>query len=318
MRARAPGRPEPPAEAWESLLAAVPGAGPFHEHAWRRALAEAHPGLEDATLWIEDGAGLRAALPVMLRRRGFLARASSLPYGTAGGPWLRDPAERGAAAALLAEFARRYARPWNDCVMTDQGPPVLESLFREAWPSARPRAAETHRLTLPATLEELEQCFERRTRKATRRAEALRLELDEPPGETGIAEFMALQRREQAARGRRFEYPAALFRAGRRDGWLRIVRARRAGETLALTAVAEGRGVFFAWLIVQSPAAREAPTGEYLFAELLRQAVRRGMREADFGSSGGREGARFFKAGFGAEPSPYRIWRSGPFAGARA
>jgi CelD/BcsL family acetyltransferase involved in cellulose biosynthesis len=304
----------PAAPDWERFLARVDGAGPFHSPAWRRALLRALPAQRDFTLWIADGDGIRAALPVLVRRRLGLARATSLPYGTPGGVWLREPADLEAAALLVAEFSRRFARPWNDCVIVDHGPPELEQVFARHWPAARVSRGDTHRMDLPPTVDELERGFERRTRKGLRRAGELGVRVEEC-GEAGVDEFARLQAAEAAARGQAFTYPAALLRAGAREGLLSLHRAVRGEELLAVAVVAEGAGGWFAWLVAHAPAARGVPTGELLFGELLRDAVRRGLRRADFGSSAGREGPAFFKEGFGARACAFRVWRSGPLAG---
>ncbi len=270
----------------------------------------------DHTLWLATPAGeIRAALPLLVRRRLGFTRAASMPYGTPGGPWLRDPADTEAAFLLLREFAARHARPWSDCVLVDHGPDSHTDIVRRAWPMARPRAAGTHRLTLPSDVDTLERAFARRTRKAMRRGVELGLELESPADPApALEEFAAFQRREADLRGSRFVYPPALLARGAREGWLRVHRARRAGRTLAVTVIAEGRGRWFAWLVAHAGAAREAPVGEFLFGRLLADAVQRGFHEADFGSSGGRAGTEFFKAGFGADPRPYRVWRSGPWS----
>jgi CelD/BcsL family acetyltransferase involved in cellulose biosynthesis len=296
------------------FLTRVEGAGPFHTPAWRRALVEAHPQLVDRTLWIADGAAIRAALPVMVRRRFGLARAASQPYGTPGGVWLRDPADLEATAALIAEFARRFARPWNDCLVHDHGPAAMAQLYERHWTAAKLGSGETHRIDLPGTVTELEGLWAHRTRKAVRRAESLGIVVEECSNEAGLAEFDAYHARERAERGATTRYPAELLRSGVRDGWLRLHRAVREGRTLSVTAVAEAYNTWFAWLVAHAPEAREAPTGELLFGSLLRAAVERGARVADLGSSGGRPGPRFFKEGFGATPRTFRIWRSGPLA----
>ncbi|MBI5837406.1 MAG: GNAT family N-acetyltransferase [Candidatus Eisenbacteria bacterium] len=305
---------EPGSAAWDALLACVPGAGPFHLPAFRRALLESDPGLRDLTLWIADGDDIRAALPVVARRRLVLSRVASLPYGTPGGAWLREPGDRDAAAALYAEFARRFARPWTLCVVADHGDAGLGDTIRRHWPGARARAEETHLLELPASEEELERGFAHRTRKSRRRVAGAGVRV-EPAGPEAVSEFAALQRNEAAARGQRVVYPEALLRAGARQGWLRVHRAVRGEETLAVTAIAEGCGTWFAWLVSFASAARAVPTGELLFGDLLHDAVRRGLKRADLGNSGGRAGTRFFKEGFGGRPVGYRVWRSGPRAG---
>jgi CelD/BcsL family acetyltransferase involved in cellulose biosynthesis len=304
---------EPAPAAWDRFLALVGGAGPFHLPAWRRVMCQAQPSLRDLTLWLPDGGEIRAALPVLVRRRLCVARAASLPYGTPGGVWLRDPSDLEAVALLLDGFSRRFVRPWNDCVVLDHGPAEHAAVFARHWPSARVRAEETHRLDLPATVEELERGFERRTRKALRRASELGVTVREA-GEAGVDEFVSLQAVEAARRGQAFTYPAALLRAGVGAGLLRVSRALRGGETLAVAVTAEGLGVWFAWLVAHAAGAREVPTGELLFGELLRDAVGRGLRHADLGSSAGREGPAFFKEGFGARTRGFRVWRSGPLA----
>lgn len=278
-------------------------------------MLETHPNLSERTLWIEQGGRIRAALPALARPRFGLARVSSMPYGTPGGAWLRDPRDREAAEALLAEFSRRHARPWNDCILVDHQGSLPDEWIARAWPTARPRAGESHVLELPPSEDALEALWERRTRKACRRAASLGVTVERCGGDEGAAEFEAFHAREAGERGMGFRYPAALLRAGGGEGWLAVWRARRAGRTLAVTVVTEGLGTVFLWLVAHSPEAREVPCGEILFGEILREGVRRGLRHADFGSSGGRPGPRFFKEGFGAAPRPFRVWRSGPLAG---
>ncbi len=311
---RAPAE-EPSRDSWEEFLGGVAGAGPFHLPEWRRALLSTHPSLRDRTLWIEQGGRIRAALPALERPRFGLARVSSMSYGTPGGVWLRDPGDRDAAVMLLSEFSRLHARPWNDCIVVDHRAILPEAWVAQAWPSARARPGETHALDLPPSEDALEALWERRTRKACRRAASLGVTVERCAEGEGTAEFESFHEREGRARRMRFRYPASLLLAGERQGWLAVWRARREGRTLAVTAVTEGFGTLFLWLVAHAPEAREVPSGEILFGEILRDGVRRGLGQVDFGSSGGREGPRFFKEGFGARPRAYRVWRSGPLAG---
>ncbi|HVP38883.1 MAG TPA: GNAT family N-acetyltransferase [Candidatus Saccharimonadales bacterium] len=304
----------PRAESWERLLAHVPGAGPFHRPAWRQALCAALPGFADRTLWVPDGEELRAALPVVARRTALFARVASQPYGTPGGLWLRDPADLEAAAALVAEFARRHARPWNDCVVVDHGPPALAPVFESQWRGARCHPVETHRRELPASVDALDAGFTRKTRKEIRRGLRLGLRVEDCSGPAGVDEYAALQAGQLARRGG-FAYPAALVRATVEGGWVRLHRVRLGEDTLAVIAVAEGGGVWFAWLMARAPETVSVPLGEVLIGELLRDAVRRGLRQADLGGSSGRESMHFFKERFGFESVGYRVWRSGPLAG---
>ena len=305
---------EPSPQAWSVFLESLPGAGPFHLPAWRGALREAHPAMRDRTLWLEDAGGIRAALPVLVRPRFALLRAASLPYGTPGGAWLARPSDTEAATLLFAEFSRRFSRPWNDCIVVDHSDESLSAVIRGAWPGARMRPDDTHVVALPDSVSALEELWARRTRKAFRRAEGAGVEVRRDDSGLGLGEFARFHEREGDARKVRFLYPAPLLAAAARAGLLSVWIASLEGRTRAVTAVAEGCGRIFLWLVAHSEDARELPTGEILFGTILADAVRRGFREADFGSSGGRAGTRFFKEGFGAVPRPFRTWRSGPLA----
>lgn len=270
--------------------------------------------MRDRTLWLKEAGGIRAALPVLVRPRFGLLRAASLPYGTPGGAWLARPSDREAASLLLAEFSRRFSRPWNDCIVVDHSDESFSGLFRSAWPGARMRPDDTHVVALPESLSALEDQWARRTRKAFRRAEGAGVKVEQGDTGRGLEEFVRFHEREGEARKVRFLYPAALLAAAARAGLLNVWIATLEGQTKAVTAVAEGCGRIFLWLVAHSEDARELPTGEILFGTILRDAVLRGIKAADFGSSGGRAGTRFFKEGFGATPRPFRIWRSGPLA----
>jgi hypothetical protein len=102
--------PDPPA--WDDLVQSSRGASVFHTSAWARLWT----GLSRSARWeaaiVEEGGRYMGALGWIARRHGWFESLDAMPYGTYGGPIVRDghPDVAGVRRALIETFLAHASR----------------------------------------------------------------------------------------------------------------------------------------------------------------------------------------------------------------
>ena len=159
----------PDAAAWDGLVAASPGATVFHTSAWAKLWTEEWRGAKWEAIVLRDSSGYSGGIGAIVRRRGIFRTVESMPFGTYGGPIVREghPDPSAVRRLLLEAHAARAARrlvarsmvTWYGGIAAD---------FPEG---LRPEESITHVLPLSSDYERVARGFSPSTRRLVRQAD---------------------------------------------------------------------------------------------------------------------------------------------------
>ena len=100
---------------WDALVASAPGATVFHTSAWAELWLAEWRGARWVAHVLEDERGYAAAIAAVVRNRGLGRTVLSMPFGTYGGPLVREdhPDPASARRELLESFAGLLGSRWT-------------------------------------------------------------------------------------------------------------------------------------------------------------------------------------------------------------
>ena len=100
---------------WDALVASTPDATVFHTSAWADLWLEEWRGARWLAHVLEDEQGYAAGIAAVVRNRGIGRTVLSMPFGTYGGPLVREghPDPKSARRELLESFAGLMGSRWT-------------------------------------------------------------------------------------------------------------------------------------------------------------------------------------------------------------
>jgi CelD/BcsL family acetyltransferase involved in cellulose biosynthesis len=309
--------------AWNRLLDSSSLTTPFHSLGWLRALHATYPAWTARVLLVSEGDELRGGLfYVVEKRRPFVRSLASLPFGTYGGPVVRDdaPAEvarslwdamRKAAAESRAATVRcvDYHRRWVHAgePEVEVAHPVL-AVVPEGYQS---RPSFTQRIRLASDYDQVHRhVYAQNVRKMIRQSGERGVEVERVTGEEGIREYARVARHTLRRKGTP-PYPEALYlNLARFMGEQCLYHlARHEGKVVAGVVHLTAGDSVMNWLTSSYREDWNLRPNHALVDTVIRWAVERGLRWYNFG--GGPEEDRNlqrYKESWGAERYDYRVW----------
>jgi CelD/BcsL family acetyltransferase involved in cellulose biosynthesis len=300
--------------AWEDLVHACPDATWFHTREWTRLLVRSFPRWEALALVADDAEGrLRGLLPFIRVRSLGLATSLSMPYGTPGGPIVREEREEGGIAAALCLAFLREAGRWNSrgAQMTDFENRALAALDPRARGgfSTEPSAVQVLSLAGgPDAVRTARFAPQRRRQARCARRRGLVVTEAERPAE--VLEFADLY--EEISRGwhSRCRMPRVFFErlAEGLTPRVLLLLARYDGRLVAGNLAFLQGGSAISWCGVMRRDRGDLHPAVVLHEEAIARACAAGCRFYDFGPSPGLPRVDRFKREFGTEPRTMRRW----------
>ena len=282
-----------PPDGWDEYVDRHPSASAYHASAWPRAVAGLFR-LDSYYLAAQAADGRICGVLPLVRQKSLLFgdRLTSLPYFNYGGALADDAATRRALMERAAELGRELRV--DQVEFRDVEPPPVD------WPVRTDKV--TMVLDLPDSVEALDKALGSKLRSQVKRA--LR---EEPELRIGGAELLD-------------DFYAPFCEVMHELGT--PVYPRRFFETLlaavpsACTLVSvriEGQAMGAGWLVqhrdtmeipwaATTAAAKPKAVNMFLYHEVLKLAVARGMKRFDFGRSTVDSGPYRFKKQWGAQP----------------
>jgi CelD/BcsL family acetyltransferase involved in cellulose biosynthesis len=293
-----------PAE-WDEVARGDSGATFFHLTEWARLTAAASAGARELYLVAREGPDMLGGFPVVAATRGGAKVISSMPYGTYGGPIVRDGAPPETIGRLAGAFARLARSPRVAAAhVTD-----LFGRLPERLGGFRARVETERVLMLDRSFDEVWAGFSPSSRNKVRKAEKSGVDVRRGRGESDFLAYhdmlVECSRRWGQARvlGSEFFLGLSRLSPGRVQMWLAVHEGRIvAGD---LNFVFNGR--IMNWSNVSRGEARGLAPNNLLHATAIRLGIEEGCEIYDLGSSAGVEGVEAFKAGFGGESVPFRL-----------
>jgi len=292
--------------AWDALVAGAREATVFHTSAWARVWEAEWPDARWEALTLEDGDGYVAAIGAIVRRRGPVRVAYSMPYATYGGPVVRagHPDPGAARRELLDAWARETRR-----ALTLRSELAWYQGDRGAFPaSLEPVETFTHVLSLGADLDALWQGFSPSTRRLVRQADESGLTMHAIEAEEELRAFheIAVETvRRRGGRPKPYSLFARIWRTMAPAGLARVHLVQHAGETIAGSLHFFHEGVATSWLPVSRQERWHLRPNNFLTAHILETLASAGYLEYNFGASPeDAAGLIRFKEGWGARRRP--------------
>jgi CelD/BcsL family acetyltransferase involved in cellulose biosynthesis len=289
---------------WGALVARDPGATFFARSEWVGLVSEAVRG-RAFYLLVRDAGRVVAGLPaVEIPRPGFTV-IESLPHGTYGGVVAAPEGPPAATRALLTAYRRIAHGPSVAAahLMDLRGVPGGVPGFR-----GRNEGAQIVRLDRP--FEEIWSGFKPAARNKIRKARKAGVRVRRGRGAADFRAYHSMLEELSRRWGRPCAFDVRFFlRLSEIPGdavqmWI----AELDGEIIGADLNFVQNGWIMNWGNVSRPAAQRHAPNNLLHAEAIERGVKDGHRVYDLGSSAGIEGVEAFKAAFGTERIPLRLW----------
>jgi len=299
----------PDRAAWDALVASAPEATVFHTSAWAELWLHEWRGARWVAFVIQDDAGYAAAIPAIVRNRAIGRTVFSMPYGTYGGPILRqglsDPVS--ARRELLEAFARRAGSRWTLRSEMTWYPGSISEIPE----TLRPSESFTHILPLSLDFEALARGFHPSARRLVRQAEESGLTIRAASGEEDVRTFYDLASRTVRRRGGNPK-PYSLYGRIHRElvpkGLARYHLVHHGDRPIAGSLHLFHEGVAMNWLPVSLESSWHLRPNNFLIARTLETLCGAGYVEYNFGASPhDAAGLIRFKESWGAVPRPLAV-----------
>jgi len=293
-----------PAADWNLFVDAHPAGTVFHRAEWA-AVYDELPWTRPHFLTARREGVLAGILPLAVVDYGLGRRAvASAPYCVEAGVLAVDPPTRRALEDAALDHARALGARFLELRPADEG--------RADWP--RESRFSTFCRILGADEAACLAAIPRKQRAMVRKGEAAGLAVmpsDDMPT------FYRLYTESVRNLGTP-AYHRDLFAALRRHFGERATlhAASHAGEAVAMVMSFWYRGRVLPYFAGSLPRARALKAYDFLYWQLMREALARGCREFDFGRSLNGSGAHAFKRNWGFEPRPLVYQRVAVAAGA--
>jgi CelD/BcsL family acetyltransferase involved in cellulose biosynthesis len=248
----------------------------------------------------EDGGTVVGYLPIFVTRKGPLARAWSLPFGTYGGPVAIN---EDAVPLLLEAYARLLGRGgvievgWVDFTILGAVESPLD------W-------YETHLVDLTVGFDRLyEEHFAVQRRQRTRRAERLGVTVRRTRDEADVQAYFDIFRAKLEGFGRDNLYPEALYKAlfARGGDSVRLYIADHDGRVIGGHFNFHYKDTVIAWYGVVAKEHERLQAGTLLYTECMRAACDEGYTTYNLGASLGKRSLIHFKESLGGVAHRYPV-----------
>jgi len=282
-----------PPEGWDDYVSRHPGASAYHASAWSRAVAGVF-GLESYFLAVlDETGGMHGVLP-FVRQTSLLFgdRLTSLPYFNYGGALADDPQVCAALMDHAEALGRELGVTQIEC--RDVAAPPVD------WPMRTDKV--TMLLELPDSVEELNKQLGSKLRSQVKRATR-----EQPEIRVGGAEllddfygpFCEVMRDLGTP-----VYPRRFFEALLRavPDACTLVAVRIGGQPMGAGWLVQHRDTLEIPWAATTAAAKPRAVNMFLYHEVLKLAVERGLKRFDFGRSTVDSGPYRFKQQWGAQP----------------
>jgi CelD/BcsL family acetyltransferase involved in cellulose biosynthesis len=289
----------------DSVALESPHATFYHSGVWLHSVAAAYPRLSLRCIVAEDGGRPVGYLPYFVSRRGPLARAWSLPFGTYGGPACIDDE---AAPILLDAFARVLGRGG----VVETGWVDFRNLTRADAPETW---YETHLVDLTVGFDRLfEERFATQRRQRVRRARKLGVSVRRVEDEDGLGEYYRIFRDRIAGFGGPSLYHEALYRElfGRGKDTVRLYMAYLDDAVVGGHLNFCYKDTVIAWYGVVAGQHQRTQAGTLLYAVCMQEACEEGFATYNLGASLNKASLIHFKESLGgvAHRYPVHVTRS--------
>jgi CelD/BcsL family acetyltransferase involved in cellulose biosynthesis len=296
----------PDGGAWDALVGQAPGATVFHTSAWAKLWTEEWRGARWVAHVIEDAQGYAGAIGAVVRNRGIGRTVLSMPFGTYGGPLVREghPDPASIRHELLESFARLMGSRWTlRSEMT-----WYRGSMEEVPSSLEPRESFTHVLPLERDFEALARGFSPAARRLVRQAEESGLTIRAATSEEDVRAFYEIASETVRRRGGKPK-PYSLYQRIHRSlvpaGIARFHLVHHGEEPVAGSLHLFHEGVAMSWLPVSLESSWHLRPNNFLVARTLETLCGAGYVEYNFGASPhDAAGLIRFKEGWGATPRP--------------
>lgn len=293
------------ARAVDRYVQTHPEGTPFHETRWLD-LVRATFGFETKTLVAYDDDGLRGVLPLGLVAAPITGRRLvSVPYGVYGGLLASDEqAARALDAAAVTLAGSLHVR-------------YLELRYMGKGPTQHASATlhETYRKELPEDPDDVLGTIPRKARAEVRKARDKRgCQLVSHPGLLdGFYELYCVNKRSLGSPVFRKSYFRRLIELYGPRAYLHGVEQE--GQLVAAVLSLRDDKVLYPYYSGSLPEAGRMGASNFMYAALMEEAVRLGLRTFDFGRSRIGSGPARFKQHMGFEPTPLDYQFHFPFGG---
>ncbi len=281
----------------------------FHTSAWAQLWVEEWRGARWVAHVVEDGQGYAGGISAIVRNRGIGRTVLSMPFGTYGGPLVREghPDPGSVRRELIESFARVAGSRWTlRSEMT-----WYEGLQDEVPASLAPFQSFTHVLPLQPDFEALASGFSPAARRLVRQAEESELSIRAAAGEEDVRVFYEIAAETVRRRGGKPK-PYSLYERIHRSlvptGLARYHLVHHDGKPVAGSLHLFHDGVAMNWLPVSRESSWHLRPNNFLIARTLETLCEAGYAEYNFGASPhDAAGLIRFKEGWGATPRPLVI-----------
>jgi CelD/BcsL family acetyltransferase involved in cellulose biosynthesis len=299
----------PDRAAWDALVGSAPGATIFHTSAWAELWVEEWRGARWVAHVVEDAQGYAGGLSAIVRHRGIGRTVLSMPFGTYGGPLVReghpDP------GSVRRELLESYARAALGRLTLRSEMTWLEGMKDEIPPALAVAESFTHVLRLDPDFEALAAGFTPAARRLVRQAEESGLTIRAAQGEEDVSTFYEIAVETVRRRGGKPK-PYSLYRRIQQslvpNGLARYHLVLHEGTPVAGSLHLFHDGVAMNWLPVSLESSWHLRPNNFLIARTLETLCEAGYVEYNFGASPhDAAGLIRFKEGWGASPRPLVI-----------
>jgi len=297
---------EPDRAAWDALVAASRQATVFHTSAWAELWLAEWRGARWVAHVIEDHGGYAAGIAAVVRNRGIGRTVLSMPFGTYGGPLVREghPDPASARRDLLESFARLMGSRWTlRSEMT-----WYQGEMDEVPPELNAHESFTHVLPLGTDFETLAEGFTPAARRLVRQAEESGLTIRAAVSEEDVRAFYGIAVETVRRRGGKPK-PWSLYERIHRTlvpgGVARFHLVHHGEDAVAGSLHLFHEGTAMNWLPVSIESSWPLRPNNFLVARTLETLCQAGYLEYNFGASPhDAAGLIRFKEGWGATPRP--------------
>lgn len=281
---------------WDHFIVSSPQGTPFHSTAWMRALQKTF-NYENRSLYAERGGKIAGVLPLFLVSNWIVGRCLiSTPFADYGGVCAEDEESADALVAHAVEMGVAEKTDFLELRHRD-GKSRPEFYVKDLYVSFATELASDPQVQLNR--------LPRDTRYMIRKGEKAGLELRS--GLEQLPEFYELF----TLNWRRLGTPVFSRRwlealSDEFQGSLDLVMARAQGRPVAGVFSFRFRDTLFPHYSGASPEANRMAANNFIYWQLMKDAIHRGVRRFDFGRSKKNTGAYQFKSGWNMQVDPLR------------
>ncbi len=291
------------ARSWDELLAADASSSFFHSRTWCDLVQLALPHAETFFATASDGELLVAGLPIVVRSRGPVRLAESMPFGTYGGVVARHDAPRETARRLVETLLEKVGGTTVGQVRFVD----FNGRLSDACESFASEESDAQIVRLGRPFDEVWDGFRPSARNKVRKAEKAGVTVREARGIEDYLAYYALLEECSERWGTENPFGVRFFEALARSGdkGIQLLVAEHEGRVIAGDLNFLSATSAFNWGNVSHRDSVRLAPNSLLHARGMEEACRRGLLTYNLGGSGGIDAVAKFKSAFGTERVTY-------------